>query len=70
MTSEIIVAIVSLLGTALGSYSGFRVMSYRVKQLEIKVEKHNNFAQRMPVVEEKLKVADHRISDLEEAIKK
>ena len=70
MTSEIIVAIVSLLGTALGSYSGFRVMSYRVKQLEIKVEKHNNFAQRMPVVEEKLKVADHRISDLEEVIKK
>ena len=70
MTSEIVVAILSLLGTALGSYSGFRVMSYRVKQLEIKVEKHNNFAQRMPVVEEKLKVADHRISDLEEEIKK
>ena len=40
-------------------------MSYRIEQLERKVEKHNNFAGRMPVVEEQIKVINHRIEDLE-----
>lgn len=46
---------------------------YRIEQLEKKVEKHNNFIERVyelervsDVHEEKLKVADHRITDLEE----
>lgn len=66
MTSEIIVALLSLLGTAMGSYSGLRLTSYRIKQLEKKVAEHNNFAKRMPVLEEKIKVANHRIDDLED----
>lgn len=65
MNSEIIVAILALIGTAIGSYSGFKLTSYRVEQLEKKVDKHNNFAQRMPVVEEQIKVINHRIEDLE-----
>ena len=40
-------------------------MSNRIEQLERKVEKHNNFAGRMPVVEEQIKVINHRIEDLE-----
>lgn len=63
--TEILVALLALIGTALGSFSGFKLISYRVAQLEIKVDKHNNFAARMPVVEEQIKVINHRIDDLE-----
>lgn len=65
MTEAIIVALLSLAGTFIGSFSGMKLMSYRIEQLEKKVEKHNNFAQRMPVVEEQIKVINHRIDDLE-----
>ena len=50
----------------IGSFGGFRLISYRVEQLEKKVDKHNNFAERLPVVEEQIKVINHRIGDLEE----
>lgn len=63
--TSIICAVVALLGTAIGSYSGLRLTSYRVEQLEKKVDKHNHFATRVPVVEEQIKVINHRLSDLE-----
>ena len=66
MTDSIIVALLSLCGTCIGSWGGFRLMSYRIEQLEKKVDKHNNFAERMPVLEEKMKVCEHRIDDLEQ----
>ena len=62
---EIIIGFMGLIGTAIGSFSGFKLTSYRVEQLEKKVDKHNNFAARMPVVEEQIKVINHRIADLE-----
>lgn len=65
MQGEILVALMSLCGTCIGSWGGMKLMSYRIEQLEKKVEKHNNFAQRMPVVEEQIKVINHRIEDLE-----
>ena len=65
MSETIIVALLSLLGTFIGSFSGMKLMSYRIEQLEKKVEKHNNFAERMPVVEEKIRVINHRLEDLE-----
>lgn len=69
MSEQIIVAIISLLGTALGAFGGIlasaRVTNLRLRQLEEKVDKHNRFAERMPVIEEKLSVANHRIDDLE-----
>ena len=64
--TSIICAVVALLGTAIGSYSGLRLTSYRVEQLEKKVDKHNRFAERMPIMEEQIKVINHRIHDLEE----
>jgi len=67
-TSEIIVAVLSLVGTFIGSYSGIRLMSYRIEQLEKKVEKHNNVVERMALVEKDIRVANHRIDDLERKV--
>ncbi|MGN1420427.1 MAG: hypothetical protein ACI4XC_02790 [Eubacterium sp.] len=69
MKNEIIVALVSVLGTVIGSFGGIltssKLTSYRLEKLEQKVDKHNNFAERMPVIEEQIKVINHRIDDLE-----
>lgn len=65
MQGEIMVALLSFVGTCIGSWGGLKLMSYRIEQLEKKVDKHNNFAERMPVVEEQIKVINHRIEDLE-----
>jgi hypothetical protein len=66
--ATIIVGVLSLIGTLAGSYGGMRLMSYRLEQLEKKVEKHNNYAERVPILEEQMKVANHRISDTERLI--
>lgn len=66
--TSIIVALIAFFGSALGTFSGYKLMAYRIEQLEKKVEKHNNFAERLPVLEEKMKVADHRIDDLEKKV--
>jgi hypothetical protein len=68
MSDTIIVAICSLLGTMAGSFGGMKLMTYRIEQLEKKVDKHNGFAERIPVIEEQLKVANHRIDDLEHKV--
>lgn len=44
-------------------------MEERIDELTREVRKHNNFAERMPVLEEQIKVANHRIADLEEKMK-
>lgn len=41
------------------------VTDTKIEELTREVREHNNFAKRVPVLEEKAKVADHRISDLE-----
>lgn len=68
--ATVIVGALSLLGTLLGSWSGLKLMSYRIEQLEKKVDKHNNFAERVPILEEQMKVANHRLDDLEHEDKK
>lgn len=70
MTETVIVALLSFVGTLIGSFGGMRLMSYRIEQLEKKVDKHNNFATRVPVLEEKMAVANHRIDDLERTTNK
>lgn len=67
---NIVIAITSLIGTFAGSFGGMKLMSYRIEELEKKVDKHNNFAERIPIIEEKIKVADHRIEDLEKRVDK
>lgn len=72
MSKEIVVALVSMIGTIIGSFGGIvtssKLTTFRLEKLEQKVDKHNSFAERMPVVEEKLKVLNHRIEDLERGI--
>ena len=46
------------------------VTDYKIDELTREVREHNNFARRMPVVEEQIKVINHRIGDLEENEKK
>ena len=76
MSEALIVALLSLIGTAIGSITGImtanKLTNYRIEQLEKKVEKHNNVVERVFKLEEKdalhdeqLKVANHRITDLE-----
>lgn len=60
----IIVAVLSFLGTALGTFSGFKLTTYRVEQLEKKVDKHNNFAERIPVIENKVQNLEHEVNVL------
>lgn len=64
----VIVSAFSFLGTAVGTYSGIKLINYRIEQLEKKVDKHNNFAERVPILEEKMAVANHRIDDLEHKV--
>ena len=73
MPTDIWVAIVTgglaLIGTALGTFGGVKISvkisEVKIEELTREVREHNNFARRMPVVEEKIKVINHRLDDLE-----
>ena len=69
--NEIIVAIITggitLVGVLLANQKTQAVMETRIDELTREVREHNNFARRMPVVEEQIKVINHRIEDLEDA---
>lgn len=73
MAESIIVAIITgvltLVGVLISNSKSQAVMEERVDELTREVREHNNFAKRMPVVEEQLKVANHRIADLEDDMK-
>lgn len=69
ITENMLIAVISMIGTCIGSFGGIitasKLTSYRLQKLEEKVDKHNRFAERMPVLEEQIKVINHRIEDLE-----
>ena len=71
--NEIIVALitggVTLVGVLISNQKAQAVTETRLDELTREVREHNNFARRMPVVEEQIKVINHRIEDLEEAQK-
>ena len=62
---EIVVSLISLCGTILSVWVGNKLTQWRIKELEKKVEKHNSVVERTMVLEEKMKVSEHRIADLE-----
>ena len=76
MSAEVFTAAISLVGTLVGTLGGIALSSnltnYRIEQLEKKVEKHNNLITRtykleqdFAVMDERVRVANHRIEDLE-----
>ena len=71
--NEIIVALitggVTLVGVLISNQKAQAVTETRLDELTREVREHNNFARRVPVLEEQMKVANHRIQDLEEAQK-
>jgi len=80
MNDAVIVALIGLAGSGMGSVLGILVSSkltqYRLEQLEHKVEVHNGvidrvykLEERTELQEEKIKVANHRIEDLEQTLK-
>ena len=71
--NEIIVALitggVTLAGVLLSNQKAQAVTETKIEELTREVREHNNFARRVPVVEEQIKVINHRIEDLEDAQK-
>ena len=74
MGESIIVAIITgvltLIGVLISNSRSQAVTETRLEELTREVRLHNNFAQRVPVIEEQIKVANHRIDDLENAVHK
>lgn len=77
MGNDVLVALLALAGTLAGSFGGIitanKLTNYRIEQLEKKVEKHNSVIERVyllerheAVIDEEIKVANHRIEDLEQ----
>ena len=56
---------VTLIGVLIANSKRQAVTETKIEELTREVREHNNFAKRMPVVEEQIKVINHRIGDLE-----
>ena len=76
MTENITIALITLVGSGLGSLVGVlasaKLTNYRIEQLEKKVDKHNTVVERQyeterkcAIYDEQIKVVNHRIEDLE-----
>lgn len=74
--TEVVVALITLVGSGVGSLAGVivsaKLTTYRLEQLEKKVDKHNTVIERTykieeieAVIQEQIRVANHRIADLE-----
>lgn len=63
--AAIITGVLTLVGVLVSNSKSQAVMETKVAELTREVREHNEFARRMPVVEEQIKVANHRIADLE-----
>ena len=76
MSGEVVVALITLLGSAIGTIGGIfatnKMTAYRIEQLEKKFDKHNKVVERMyeaekniSVISEEIKNVNHRIEELE-----
>ncbi|MGN0982794.1 MAG: hypothetical protein ACI4O0_07885 [Candidatus Limivicinus sp.] len=63
--TALITGALTLLGVMISNGRTQAVLETKVEELAREVREHNNFARRMPVVEEQIKVINHRIADLE-----
>ena len=69
MMESVMTALIGLGGSALGTLGGIvinsKLTTYRLEQLEKKVDRHNSVIERTFILEEKMSVANHRIENLE-----
>lgn len=66
MIGSIIVAVLSFLGTCIGSLTGIKLIKYRIEQLEKKVDKHNTVIERTYHLEDDIKYIEEDIKELKE----
>ena len=63
--SAILAGAVTLIGVLIANGKSQAVTDTKLEELTREVREHNNFARRVPILEEQMKVANHRIADLE-----
>ena len=64
--AALITGIVTLAGVLVANSKSQAVTDVKIDELTREVRKHNSFAEKIPVIEEQIKVANHRIDDLEQ----
>lgn len=64
--SAVIAGAVTLIGVLIANSRSQAVTDTKLEELTREVREHNNFARRIPILEEQMKVANHRIADLEQ----
>ena len=67
--SAVIAGAVTLIGVLIANSRSQAVTDTKLEELTREVREHNNFARRVPILEEQMKVANHRIADLEQTEK-
>lgn len=72
LAGQIIIAIISLIGTLVGTFAGIltstKLSNYRIEQLEKKVEKHNSVVERTALLERDMKTVWHEINELKDEV--
>ena len=63
--SAVIAGAVTLIGVLIANSKTTAVMDYKIEELTREVRKHNNFAEKIPVIQNDIKVLNHRVGDLE-----
>lgn len=73
MTDVVIVGMLSLFGTMIGSIAGImaanKLTNYRIQELEKKVEKHNSVVERTVILERDMKTVFNQIGDMKEDLR-
>ena len=70
IVAAIITGIVTLAGVLIANSKSQAVTDVKIEELTREVRKHNSFAEKIPVIEEQIKVVNHRIDDLEQQSRK
>ena len=67
--ASVITGLITLIGVLIANGKTQAITDTKLEELTREVREHNQFAKRMPVLEEKISVANHRIEDLEQDVK-
>ena len=64
--AALVSGVITLVGVIIANSKSRALTDYKISELTKEVKEHNNFAKRMPVVEERINVINHRLDDLEQ----